>query len=84
MPSPKRAPAPPAEPAAPPAKVDPSRLADLRAVAADGPLSYSALRWLMFHREANGLARAVVRIGRRTFIDRDRFAEWLAGQREAS
>lgn len=74
----------PTEPAAPLAAVDPSRLADLRALAADGHFSYGALRWLMFHRASNGLSRAVVKVGRRTFIDRDRFAEWLASLREVA
>ena len=38
------------------------------------------LRWLLFHREANGLRKAVVRCGRRVLIDVDLFFEWLDEQ----
>jgi hypothetical protein len=38
------------------------------------------IRWLLFNREANGLSRAVVRVGRRVLIDVDSFFEWLASQ----
>lgn len=40
------------------------------------------LDWLLFHRESNGLNVAVVRIGRRLFIDIERFSEWLESHRE--
>jgi hypothetical protein len=38
------------------------------------------LRWLLFHREVNGLQRAVVKIGRRIFVDLDEFWAWVAKQ----
>lgn len=41
------------------------------------------LRWLLFHRETNGLDRAVVRVGRRVLIDVDRFFEWVNEQNGA-
>ncbi len=38
-----------------------------------------ALRWLIFNAEQNGLAEhgAVVRLGRRVYIDADRFFAWV-------
>ena len=39
--------------------------------------SNGGLRWLLFHREKNGLKRAVLRVGRRVLIDEALFFEWL-------
>jgi hypothetical protein len=39
--------------------------------------SNGGLRWLLFHREKNGLKRAVLRVGRRVLIDETLFFEWL-------
>lgn len=47
-----------------------------------GGFSEGALRWLVFNREQNGLDNAIVRIGRKVFIDRARFDAWLDAQRE--
>jgi hypothetical protein len=38
------------------------------------------LRWLLFHRETNGLSEAVVRVGRRVLIDAERFFRWVDAQ----
>ena len=38
------------------------------------------LRWLFFHRQANGLDRAIVKVGRRVLIDVDLFFCWLDQQ----
>lgn len=38
------------------------------------------LRWLLFHRQDNGLERAIVTVGRRLLIDVDAFFGWLAQQ----
>jgi hypothetical protein len=38
------------------------------------------IRWLLFHRDQNGLARAVVKVGRRVLIDVDQFFLWIAAQ----
>ena len=38
------------------------------------------LRWLLFHRETNGLSQAVVQIGRRVLLDETIFFEWLDTQ----
>jgi hypothetical protein len=38
------------------------------------------LRWLLFHRETNGLKCAIVRVGRRLLIDEDKFFAWLETQ----
>ena len=42
--------------------------------------SQGGLRWLLFHRQANGLDRAIVKVGRRVLIDVDQFFCWLAQQ----
>ena len=39
--------------------------------------SISSLRWLLFHRDTNGLAAAVIQLGRRLLIDESAFVEWL-------
>ena len=38
------------------------------------------LRWLLFNRQDNGLARAVFKVGRRVLIDVDEFYLWLDQQ----
>ena len=40
-----------------------------------------ALRRLIFNAETNGLARAIVRVGRRVLIDVDAFDQWLDDHR---
>ena len=40
-----------------------------------------ALRRLIFHAESNGLSPAIVRIGRRVYIDIDDFNQWLDDRR---
>ncbi len=39
-------------------------------------LTEASLRWLLFHRQQNGLNVAVVRIGRRVLIDEDLYDWW--------
>jgi hypothetical protein len=46
-----------------------------------GAFSEASLRWLIFNSASNGFERALVRMGRRVFIHRDRFGEWLEQQR---
>ena len=36
-----------------------------------------SVRWLLFNRETNGLAVALVKKGRRIWIDVDAFFDWL-------
>jgi hypothetical protein len=43
-----------------------------------------ALRWLLFHRQENGLDAAVIRRGRRLLIDVPKFFEWEATHREVA
>lgn len=38
------------------------------------------MRWLLFHRQNNGLESAVVRVGRKVFIDVERFFAWVDTQ----
>lgn len=42
----------------------------------------SALRWHIFNEKKNGLSerRVILRIGRRIYIDVDRFFEWVSSQ----
>ena len=40
------------------------------------------LRWLLFHREQNGLDQAVIKLGRKILIDEEKFFEWLDSQNE--
>lgn len=44
--------------------------------------SEGSMRWLIFNAESNGLnaAGAIVRVGRRVFIDTDRFDGWIESQ----
>ena len=42
--------------------------------------THGGLRWLLFHRQQNGLEQAVVKVGRKVLIDVDQFFLWLAQQ----
>ena len=46
-----------------------------------GGFSAASLRWLVFNAETNGLRQALVRVGRKVYIDRQRFDAWLDAQR---
>lgn len=50
--------------------------------AEDSPWSEPQLRWLIFNAETNGMkaAGAVVRIGRRVYLDVDAFDAWIVAQ----
>lgn len=43
------------------------------------PFTQDQLRWWIFHAGQNGLAGvgAIVRVGRRVYLDVDRFDDWL-------
>jgi hypothetical protein len=49
-----------------------------------GPFSAGQLRWFIFCSEQNGLAAtgAIVRIGRRVYIDVDKFEAWIDSQNQ--
>lgn len=51
---------------------------------ASGPFSEGQLRWWIFTSKTNGLdaAEAVIRVGRRVYIDVDRFEDWIEQQNE--
>jgi hypothetical protein len=57
-------------------------LQTVAAVAAASVFSEGQLRWWIFLAASNGLdaASAVVRIGRRVYIDVDRFNDWIEQQ----
>ncbi|MET0087662.1 MAG: hypothetical protein ABW082_14255 [Sedimenticola sp.] len=40
----------------------------------------STIRWLIFNEKLNGFTYAIVRIGRRIYIDEEKFFEWVDDQ----
>lgn len=65
-------------------QVDHRNLRTVSQFVAETPwLTVGKLRWLLFHRDTNGLAGCVYGIGGRIYIDIERFQVWLAGQRLA-
>lgn len=57
-------------------------LQTVTSLAANGPFSEGQLRWWIFTSRSNGLAdaNAVVKVGRRVYIDLDRFEDWIEKQ----
>lgn len=57
-------------------------LARVNAIAKEsaGQITPGQLRWWIFGAEQNGLAPAVIRIGRSVYLSRARFNEWLASR----
>jgi hypothetical protein len=51
----------------------------------DAPFTQPQVRWWIFNAESNGLdkAKAIVRIGRRVYIDVDAFDRWIESQQPA-
>ena len=51
---------------------------------ATGGFSVGAIRWQIFNADQNGLAAAgaLVRVGRKVFIDPERYDAWLEAQRQ--
>ena len=69
------------------------RVRDVSTTSGYGPFTQSVLRHLIFNAEervgsggtkipGNGLASAIVRIGRKVLIDLDRFDDWIESHRE--
>ena len=58
------------------------KLTRLRDFADRGPFTEGSLRWLVFNESSNGLreAGAIVRLGRRVFIDEAKFDGWIDSQ----
>lgn len=52
--------------------------------AAESPFTEAQLRWWIFNASTNGLQSAVVRIGRRVYIDVDAFSAWVDAQQVAA
>ena len=50
----------------------------------EGYPSTSSLRWLIFNEKTNGFHKCVRRIGRRVYIDRAEFYEWVRESEESS
>ena len=57
-------------------------LKSVAAFADDSPFTESQVRWWIFNAAQNGLADAgaILRIGRRVYLDVDGFDRWLASQ----
>jgi hypothetical protein len=59
----------------------PHRLRTVRQFCQDHPaFTAGGIRWLLFHRQTNGLTCAVVKIGRRVLIDEEKFFAWVDRQ----
>ena len=54
--------------------------------AAGGPFSEGQIRWFIFNAPSNGLsaADAVVRVGRRVYVDTDKFDGWIDSQNRSA
>lgn len=48
------------------------------------PFTESQVRWWVFNSNTNGLQSAVVRIGRRVYIDVTAFDQWVDAQQVAA
>ena len=64
--------------------MDAKNLRSVRQLAAESPISESAWRFLLLHRKENGLDSAVVRIGRRLYLDAEHVGRWLEAQRSSA
>jgi hypothetical protein len=49
-----------------------------------GEITEGQLRWWVFNADQNGLKPAIVRVGRRVYLSRSRFSNWLASQPKTS
>jgi hypothetical protein len=59
-----------------------TKLRSVRRVTEANPeFSEQSLRWLIFNAQGNGLESALVRVGRRVYIDTEKFNEWLEERR---
>jgi hypothetical protein len=57
-------------------------LQTVTSLVAASPFSEGQLRWWIFASKTNGLdaAQAVIRVGRRVYVDVDRFEDWIEQQ----
>ena len=60
----------------------PRNLLTVAAFAAAGPFTQSQIRWWIFQSGQSGLGAwgAIVRVGRRIYIDTDKFYAWIDAQ----
>ena len=49
-----------------------------------GAFTEPSLRWLAFNRDHNGFADAFIKVGRRIFVDENRFFDAIDGQNRAN
>lgn len=61
-------------------------LKTVTAFAEQGPFTEAQIRWWIFNEATNGLRAhgAVIRIGRRVYIDTDAFDSWIEAQQVAA
>jgi hypothetical protein len=61
------------------------KLKSIKELASLGPFSENTLRWLVFNASSNGLQAldAIVRVGRRVYVDIDAFDRWIDAQNGA-
>lgn len=61
-------------------------LKTIAAFAAEGPFTQNQLRWWIFTAGDNGLAAsgAIVRVGRRIYLDTNAFEAWIESQNRQS
>lgn len=56
----------------------------VRQLAAKNPyLTEAAIRWMLFNRKENGLAKAVTKLGKKILIDDEKFEEWVNSHAES-
>jgi hypothetical protein len=60
------------------------KLKSVAQFAADSPFTEAQVRWWIFNAATNGLQPALIRIGRRVYIDVDAFASWIDAQQVAA
>jgi hypothetical protein len=62
-------------------RIDHKNLRTVSQLVEEAPwLTTGKLRWLLFHRETNGLNPCVIQLGGRLYIDVPQFQAWLAVQ----
>jgi len=63
----------------------PERLVTVKQLSEASPaFTEASLRWLIFNSNANGLDRALLKVGRRVLIDLTEFERWLDEHRVPS
>ena len=59
-------------------------LRTIKQLAEEGPWTVAALRGLVHNADDLGLADAIIRVGRKVLIDKERLERWLDQRRQSS